>query len=188
MNLELLSQYSLPMIFIGGSCVLYLSSRLLRPLIGIGYPLLKTCKILNTTTHANGAELAECRRNLQNINKYWVCFGAFTLSEVVADQFFPYFLPFYNQGKLLAVIALQCNWGDAPLCVVIFDKYISPVCNEIYPLADSLLEKSSDVISSEIVRRSRDSRGRIEALKDELKHKLTNFIFVKSEEDKDKSE
>lgn len=185
MDLEFLQGISMPMVLFGMSVGVYVGSRLLRPLVGLGYPILKSCEAMKVLTHTkNSTEREAAVHELQVMNKYWVCYGLFSMSEVIFDQVLPYVIPFYYQSKLLAVVFLQCKVGEQPICVIVYDQYVSKIINEIYPITDSLLEKGSDIVLSEYGKYKATIHERMETIREDVKQRMTNFIFVRGNDDK----
>ncbi|PCI27830.1 hypothetical protein COB52_04360 [Candidatus Kaiserbacteria bacterium] len=191
MNLEIFKQCSLPAIVFVTVAATYIGLRLIRPLIGVGYPLLKTCKILKM--HREKDSIKRENILLRQMAKYWACYGIFTFFEAMFDHFAPYIIPFYYQGKFFAMIALQCNWGDKPVCVILFDQYIYPVYKDIYPFyviaidkyvltmlypnIDSFFEKNANLV---VIKRFKN-------FKDETKQKLTEFVETSNVSTKNKT-
>lgn len=118
-------------LFLGGALCLYVSGRVLKPLIAIGYPLLKTCVTLKAKPEESQQQ--KYIQELRNLNKYWVVLGLFTISETFVDVVLPYIFPFYHQGKLVFLLALQSKYNDRPVYVYIYDMYLTDIADEIYP-------------------------------------------------------
>ncbi|XP_074600301.1 uncharacterized protein LOC141854503 [Brevipalpus obovatus] len=72
---------------------------------------------------------------------YWVCYGAFSATEFIADIFLSFWFPFYYEVKILFILWLLSSYGNG--AKILYKAIIHPELDKREIIIDSYIEQAT---------------------------------------------